>query len=418
MLSLLFSFILIGVMALFRAAYAGEQEKLILTSDGCALEAAPKALYVTTKDGKRLMALEGLRFQWSPPIARVGKYTLKDGVLRADFNVEKDESGKVKAYALFSCEGNSVKGEFFVSAPKEIKTEGIMFMRMPEKEGKREETAQRFSFWKKPAKKGDPMEARSGNFRAYRFPNAAVWEWINGRSDWSDPWNQHLTFKKVVKKQAEDTEEEDVVNYISQAEFSVTNADSDAPFTEETGMEKVMLKGDACAIEASSEALYACDKDGKRLMKLSGFRLAWSQQEGHIGKVYPPENGIIRVDYAIGGDATGKVDAHALFRCEGDTVKADIYLTAPAEVKTGGAMLNRETVGEGKREENASRVMFWQRHSGGGEPFEIGAGSFRGFHFENADVWEAVHGNVSWSDPGSQHISFRKIGLHVIFSIS
>lgn len=169
------------------------------------------------------------------------------------------------------------------------------------------------------------------------------------------------------------------------------------------------IRGNGCGLRADGGNVEIIDRNGQRLMLLSGMKLTWSPPgtAGGEANLAGPEK--IRVDYRMSGASSEKVKLYGEFSCHDNRIEATFVITAPADIKIGGAMELRRGINL-TGNVRLLKTGLWQRNKAGGMAIETNDGMFRRFDSRTATVLELFQGNHNWVNDAAQHLSFEPTG--------
>jgi len=158
-----------------------------------------------------------------------------------------------------------------------------------------------------------------------------------------------------------------------------------------------------CRLRVAGAEAEILGSGGQSLMRLTGLKGCWSDFETDGGTAVRAGADQIRMDYRIKGAEAARVALSAAFTCRSNRVTAVYDLTAPADVKIGGAMIRRQSP---CRDSRLLKAGLWQRHAGGGEAVETNDGVFRRYDAGADALLEEIRGNPNWVSESGQHAAF------------
>ncbi len=174
-------------------------------------------------------------------------------------------------------------------------------------------------------------------------------------------------------------------------------------------VEKLEVRTENYRVQFEKNQVFIANNKNQRLLRLAQLNMTWSPPVAYMESAELISGNEFRVDYKIDKDESGEVKMSAIFTCNPDELKIVYNLTAPKNVRTGGAMQVINPQNGVKRADDLYKSGLWTRSSKGGVPFEVRDGYYRAFTGRGSTVWMPLTGNHGYTSAWAQNIAFKNI---------
>ena len=186
----------LSLSAFFMAAVLSAADAVEVSNGNNALKFDRDGVMILDAQRKPMLKFQRIRFVWSPPEAvpvsaeKTGPETLK-----VNYRIVKDHDGKIKVSSLFSLTDGGIRIKYKVSAPKEVRTGGVMQIMVPQK-GIAKGAVYKSGIWTRAKNGGVPYEEKDRYLKPFRGPEQTLWLEIPGNHTWCTETTEHLPLKK------------------------------------------------------------------------------------------------------------------------------------------------------------------------------------------------------------------------------
>ena len=164
----------LSLSAFFMAAVLSAADAVEVSNGNNTLKFDRDGVMILDAQRKPMLKFQRIRFVWSPPEAvpvsaeKTGPETLK-----VNYRIVKDHDGKIKVSSLFSLTDGGIRIKYKVSAPKEVRTGGVMQIMVPQK-GIAKGAVYKSGIWTRAKNGGVPYEEKDRYLKPFRGPEQTM----------------------------------------------------------------------------------------------------------------------------------------------------------------------------------------------------------------------------------------------------